>query len=86
MLVLKTRVQMNFMKVEAINNWPQPIDGKKMQRFMGAANFHREFSHEFARIAAPLNECRNDKKIDWTAEKIKAFKELKILFLRSIEL
>ena len=44
-------------KIEAIIKWPQPVDGKGMQHFMGAANFHREFSQEFARIAVPLNEC-----------------------------
>jgi hypothetical protein len=46
---------MDFIKVEAINNWPQPMDGKEMQEFMGATNFYRKFSHEFAMIAVPLN-------------------------------
>jgi hypothetical protein len=45
MVVSKTEVQMDPMKVETINNWLQPIDKKRIQKFMGAANFHRNFSH-----------------------------------------
>ena len=73
-------------KIEAITNWPRPINGKAMQRFMGAANFHREFSHEFAKIAAPLDECRNLKKIDWTPDRVNAFEKLKDIFKQNIEL
>jgi hypothetical protein len=43
-------------KMEAILNWPRPKDAKAMQCFMGAVNFHREFSEDFAKIAAPLDE------------------------------
>ena len=50
------------------------MNGKAMQRFMGAANFHREFSHEFAKIAAPLEQARTvSGKIHWTPEMDKAF-------------
>ena len=35
---------------------------------MGAANFRREFSCEFAQIARPLDECRNMKEIEQTDE------------------
>jgi hypothetical protein len=51
---------------------------------MGAANFHREFTHQFATIAAPLDECRNDKTIVWTPARSKAFEELKQLFNKNI--
>jgi len=71
-------------KIEAIVNWPRPTTGKGIQRFMGAANFHREFTHEFARIAAPLDECRNMKNIEWTEDRIAAFEELKTVFQRNI--
>jgi hypothetical protein len=77
---------MNPSKIKAIVQWLQPVDRKKMQCFMGATNFHREFSHEFARIAVPLDECHSDKKIAWTPEHIQTFQELKDLFLKNIEL
>jgi hypothetical protein len=82
----RTGLKMDPKKIEVIVNWPRPMIGKTMQRFMGAANFHREFSSEFARIAAPLNECRSVKKIEWTNIKIGAFEKLKKLFQKNIEL
>ena len=51
---------------------------------MGAANFHREFSHEFAQIAALLDKCRNMKQIEQTDERIEAFNRLKELFQQNI--
>ena len=51
-----------------------------------AANFNREFSQEFARVAAPLDECRTGKKIQWTEERLESFKKLKELFAKNIEL
>jgi hypothetical protein len=83
-IVSRDGLQMDPKKIESIVNWPQPINGKAMQRFMGAANFHREFTHEFAKIAAPLDECRSMKEIEWTEERIRAFEELKQLFQNNI--
>ena len=53
-------------KVKAIVNWSRPADGKAMQCFMGAANFHWDFLYEFAKIAAPLNDCHLENIINWT--------------------
>ena len=71
-------------KVKTILNWPPPAMGKAMQRFLGAANFHREFSSKYADIAAPLESCRTVGKIKWTAEKLDAFNKLKRLFADDI--
>jgi len=79
-------IEMDPSKVKSILEWPKPMDGKSMQRFMGAANFHRDFSHEFARIAAPLEERRQQKVIEWTPEREEAFIKLKELFGRNIQL
>jgi transposase InsO family protein len=86
MIVARSGIKMDPKKIEAITNWPRPINGKAMQRFMGAANFHREFSHAFAKVAAPLDECRNLKKIDWTPDRINSFEKLKDIFKQNIEL
>jgi transposase InsO family protein len=80
-------IKMDPAKIKAICQWPQPKDGKALQRFLGAANFHREFSHHYARIAAPLDEIRNIKgPIDWTPERVGSFEELKRLFASDIML
>src|SRR5438445_4566422 len=67
-------LRMDPQKVKAIVQWTKPIDGKGMQRFLGAANYHRDFSHEFATIAAPLESLRNIKGlIIWTSNLEEAF-------------
>jgi hypothetical protein len=84
MLATREGIKMDPQKVDSILKWPKPNDGKAMQRFLGAANFNREFSHQFAKIAAPLEECRNLKVIEWTEVRVKAFEELKKLFASNI--
>jgi len=90
-LITRDGVMMDPLKIKSIIDWPRPIDGKAMQRFMGAANFHREFSPKFAEIAAPLEAVRNvTGVITWTDTMVKAFAEIKTLFgqnilLRSID-
>jgi hypothetical protein len=81
-IVSREGLQMDPKKIESIVNWP--INGKGIQRFMGAANFHREFTHEYAKIAAPLDECRNLKEITWTDNRIQAFEEMKKIFQKNI--
>lgn len=43
-IVNKYGIKMDPKKSKAILEWPRPIDGKAMQRFLRAANFHRNFS------------------------------------------
>ncbi len=73
-LVTRERIKIDPTKIRAVIAWPLSIDGKAMQRFMGVVNFHKEFSKDFARIAAPLNRCRNNHgAIEWTPERKEAF-------------
>lgn len=86
-IISSSGMTMDPVKVKAISEWPRPVDGKAMQRFLGAANFHREFSHKFAEIAAPLEELRNVVgPIEWSSEQIIAFEKLKELFLSNLKL
>ncbi|MGH2611975.1 MAG: RNase H-like domain-containing protein [Rhabdochlamydiaceae bacterium] len=80
-------IKMDPAKVKAICQWPRPIDGKGMQRFLGAANFHRDFSHHYARMTAHLEEVRNVVgPIEWTEERINAFDNVKKFFASDIML
>ena len=84
-LLTREGIRMDPLKVKAIMDWPKPVDSKAMQRFLGAANFHREFSDQFAKISAPLEECRNiNGLIEWTEVRTHAFEELKKLFAANI--
>ena len=84
MIVSREGIRMDPQKIEAIVNWQKPMTGKAIQRFMGAANFNREFSHKFAEISAPLEGCKNEKTIVWNEEREKAFENLKKLFQENI--
>ena len=85
-IVSRTGLKMDPKKIKSIINWPKPKDGEKMQRFMGAANFNRDYTHIFAKTAAPLDEFRNAKHIEWTPERDKAFEDLKNIFKQNLEL
>jgi hypothetical protein len=86
-IVNKDGVKMDPRKTKAIIDWPRPVDGKAMQRFLGAANFHRNFSKDYATITAPMEACRNIVgKINWTDELVASFEKLKELFAADIQL
>ena len=78
---------MDLLQVEVILKWPQPIDGKEMQRFLGAANFNWDFSEQYARIAAPIERVQNQKGlIKWIPELLESFQGIKGLFASNLEL
>jgi len=49
---------------------------KKVESFLGFANFYRRFIKNFSHIARPLNELKGKKEWKWE-EQQKAFDELK---------
>jgi len=49
------RVEMQKEKVEGVLSWPAPRNVKKVQKFLGLANYYRRFIKNFARIAVPLH-------------------------------
>ena len=44
--------------VKAILDFPVPTNLSELERFIGMANYYREFIQHFARIAEPLNRLR----------------------------
>ena len=70
-------------KVKGILEWPIPKCVKDMQKFLGLANYYRQFIKGFASVARPLHDMvKKDKKWDWTEKQEKAFKELKEQFTK----
>jgi len=52
-----------------------------VQKFLGLANYYRQFIKNFAKIAAPLHVLvRNEQKWKWEKEQKKAFRKLKTVF------
>ena len=84
-LLTRAGIRMDPLKMKAIVEWPRPVDGKAMQHFLRAANFHRDFSAKFAVISGPLEEVRNvPGPIEWTEERLKAFGDMKELFSQNL--
>ncbi|NCU37264.1 hypothetical protein EOM75_14810, partial [Candidatus Falkowbacteria bacterium] len=64
--------------LQGILDHPTPTSVQGVQRFIGAANYHRRHIKGFARIALPLYELLNSKsKFEWGEAQQQAFTELK---------
>ena len=78
-------VRMEKKKVQGVIEWPVPRNIKDVQKFLGLANYYRQFVKDFATIAKPLHETtRKDKKWNCGERQQKAFEELKRKFMTEL--
>ena len=71
-------VEVDESKIEAIKNWPTPLNVSQIRSFHGLAGFYRRFVKNFSTIAAPLNELtKKGVHLQWGNSQEKAFQELK---------
>jgi hypothetical protein len=77
--VSQAGVKMEPTKVQAVVDWPQPLDVSQLRSFMGLANYFRKFVNGFAGIAAPLTDLLNKQKLQehWGEAQAAAFAHLK---------
>lgn len=69
-------------KVKAVTDWPVPASRKKLQQFLGFANFYRRFIRDYSRAAEPLTRLTSSKvPFSWTPEADRAFRGLKERFV-----
>ena len=74
-------------KVQKIVDWPVLRSVKNIQKFLGLANYYRQFIKNFIRIAKPLPKIiRKDVKYNQGKRQQKAFKELKERFMTELVL
>jgi len=74
-------VRMEKEKVQRVIEWPVPKSMKDVQKFLGLANYYRQFVKDFAMIAKPLHETtRKNRKWNWGERQQKVFEELKKRF------
>ena len=80
-IVAPGKVQMDPAKISAVADWPTPDGRKKLQQFLGFANFYRRFIRGFSAIAAPLHALTSSKvRFRWSPEAEAAFQVLKRRF------
>jgi len=81
------RIKMKEEKVKGVLEWLTPKCVKDVQKFLGLANYYRQFIEGFASVARPLHDMvKKDKKWEWTEKQEKAFKELKKRFTEELVL
>ncbi|KAK3570718.1 hypothetical protein QTP86_025260 [Hemibagrus guttatus] len=75
-------IQMDEGKITTIRNWPAPTTVKKLQRFLGFANFYRRFIKNHSSIANPLTSLlwNKPKSLAWSPAAEEAFNTLKKAF------
>jgi len=64
-------------KIKTILEWKEPTKLKKIESFIGFANFYHCFIRNFSHIARPLNKLKGKADWKWRDEQQKAFQELK---------
>jgi len=70
-------------KVKGVLEWPTLKCVKDVQKFLGLANYYRQFIEGFASVARPLHDLvKKDQKWNWMERQEKAFKELKEQFMK----
>ena len=75
------QVRMDPAKVSAVACWPTPDSRKKVQQFLGFANFYRRFVRSFSSIAAPLHVLTSPQvPFVWSPQAEEAFSRLKKMF------
>jgi len=76
-------IKMEKEKVKGVLEWLTPKCIKDVQKFLGLANYYRQFIEGFATVARLLHDLvKKDKKWEWTEREEKAFRELKERFTK----
>ena len=77
-MVSKDGIRMTEKDIEKVLDWPTPKSYKDAQRFMGLANYHRDFISHFSEYADPLYRVAVKGKFEWSSEQQEAFNKLKV--------
>ncbi|XP_047195290.1 uncharacterized protein LOC124851551 [Hippoglossus stenolepis] len=80
-IVRAGRILVDPTKVKAVADWPTPTTRKRLQQFLGFANFYRRFIRNYSSVAAPLTALTSQKlTFQWSSAAERAFGELKSRF------
>jgi hypothetical protein len=71
-------IEVDEMKIEAIESWPVPQSITQVRSFLGLAGFYHHFVKDFSTIAAPLHELTKKGVVfHWRRAREESFSTLK---------
>jgi len=80
-------IKMEEEKVKEVLEWLTLKCIKDVQKFLGLANYYRQFIQGFASIVRPLHDMvKKDRKWEWTEKQERTFEELKKRFMQEPDL
>jgi len=80
LVISENRVEMDPVKVVGVAEWPEPLNKREVQSFLGFVNFYWWFVKDFSHHARPLFDLtRKEQKWDWNSSAASAFRKLKEL-------
>jgi hypothetical protein len=82
-IIREGKLQMDPIKIKAIEDWKAPTNLKELQSFLGFGNYYKEFIPMYSQVAQPLhNLTRKNSPWEWkTAQQI-SFEMLKDAFTK----
>ena len=82
--VAKNSVSPRLDNVQKLIDFPVPTSKKKVQAFLGLANFNRKFIPKYAELTKPLTSILSDKeKFVWTNSQQNSFENVKQILARA---
>jgi len=85
-LVSRHGVRPDPCKVSVMKDWPAPLDKNDMYRFLGFANYFRQYIRSYATLAAPLyplTQCtsKEDFATKWASLQVSCFEAIKLALI-----
>ncbi|XP_006579092.1 uncharacterized mitochondrial protein AtMg00860-like [Glycine max] len=75
-IVLGEGVAMDATKVQAVLEWPTPLNIKQLRGFLGLTGYYRRFINGYAKLVAPLTYLLKKEAFKWTPEAETTFVQL----------